>query len=321
MADVAAVRALLHDMEGTMPPLAGIVHAAAVLDDAVIANLDPDRLARVMAPKAQGALVLNDATRHLDLDLFVLFSSATSLIGNPGQASYVAANTVLDTLARQRRAEGRAATAINWGAIGDVGMLAQDNAATRQLELAGVRRIPVARAMEALARVLDLDPGSVAVMDVDWAAWMSIFPVVKDIPRFAGLAREAMRADTGSDYRASLLALPPAERLPMLTTAVLGIVADALHVPSDKIDRHQPLSELGIDSLVGVELQSAISAKLGLQISILQLMKGGNIEEMAGVLLQKLSAGGLEPPRPAIAPPDGPPVADPEAADTEQMAA
>ena len=141
VADAAAVGSLIDDMEGTMPRLAGIFHAAAVLDDALIPNLDAERVARVMNPKALGALVLAAATRHLPLDHFVLFSSATSLIGNPGQGSYVAANVVLDTLARQRRAQGLAGTAINWGAIGDVGMLAEVNAATRQLDLAGVRRI------------------------------------------------------------------------------------------------------------------------------------------------------------------------------------
>ena len=292
VADPEAVRGLLDDMDGTMPRLAGVFHAAAVLDDALIPNLDHDRVARVMTPKALGALVLDAATRPLELDHFVLFSSATSLIGNPGQGSYVAANVVLDTLARQRRAQGLAATAINWGAIGDVGMLAEDNAATRQLDLAGVHRIPVADAMTALSRLLDRDPGIVAVMNVDWSAWMSLFGCAKGIPRFVALASEIAGLDAGSDYRSALTALPAAEWLPTLTSSMLGIVAEALHVPPEKIDRHQPLSELGIDSLVGVELQSAIGAKLGVQISILQLMKGGNIEEMAAVLLQKMTAAG-----------------------------
>ncbi len=302
VADAAAVRSLLDDMEGTMPRLAGVFHAAAVLDDALIPNLDAERVALVMNPKALGALVLDAATRHLALDHFVLFSSATSLIGNPGQGSYVAANVVLDTLARQRRAQGLAGTAINWGAIGEVGMLAQDNAATRQLDLAGVHRIPVGHAMQALSRLLDLDPGIVAVMDVDWSAWLSLFSTAKTIPRFASLAAEASELDASSDYQTALLSLPTADWLPLLTASMLGIVAEALHVPVEKIDRHQPLSELGIDSLVGVELQSAIGAKLGLQISILQLMKGGNIEEMAAVLLQKMTSGGSpQVPKAAVA--------------------
>ena len=289
IADAAAVGRLVDAIAQGMPPLAGVFHAAAVLDDALIANLDRDRMARVMAPKALGALNLHEATKDRPLDLFVLFSSATSLIGNPGQASYVAANATLDALAHQRRAQGLAATAINWGAIGNVGMLAEDSAATRQLERAGVRQIPVADALAVMVRVLDLDPGVMAVMDVDWSAWMSLIPAAKAIPRFAMLAREASSADTGTSYGAALLDLPAAERVPVLTAAIIGLVAEALHVPLDKVDRHQPLSDLGIDSLVGVELQAAIGAKLGIQISLLQLMKGGNIEEMATALLQKLT--------------------------------
>ena len=156
--------------------------------------------------------------------------------------------------------------------------------------------------MQALSRILDLDPGVVAVMDVDWSAWLSLFSTAKTIPRFTSLAAEASELDASSDYQTALLSLPAADWLPLLTSSMLGIVAEALHVPVEKIDRHQPLSELGIDFLVGVELQSAIGAKLGLQVSILQLMKGGNVEAMAAVLLQKMTSGGSTPkPGPAAA--------------------
>ncbi len=316
VSDAKAVLGLINGIADKMPPLAGIFHAAAVLDDALITNLDMDRINRVMAPKALGALALHEATKHLDLDLFVLFSSATSLIGNPGQSAYVAANAFLDALAMQRRTEGLAATAINWGAIGDVGMLATDNAATRQLELAGVHRIPIANAMNALFRMLDLNPAVVGVMDVDWSAWMSVFPIVKAIPRFAILAGEAAQSAAGANYRTALLSIPASERLPLLTAAMIGLVAEALRVPAEKIDRHQPLSELGIDSLVGLELQSSINIKLGMQISILQLMKGGNIEEMAGMLLQKMNAAG-----PAEAPAAANPDSTTPASDAGKMAA
>jgi NADPH:quinone reductase-like Zn-dependent oxidoreductase/acyl carrier protein len=324
IADAAAVAALIDDIGRSMPPLAGVFHAAAVLDDALIANLDTARIAAVLTPKALGAWVLHEATKHLPLEHFVMFSSATSLIGNPGQTSYVAANAFLDALARQRRAQGLAATAINWGAIGDVGMLAEDNAATRQLDLAGVHRIPVAHAMAALFDVLALQPDVIAVMDVDWARWTAVFPVAKALPRFAALAAESAGASAGADYRAALMAIPAAERLPQLTTAIIELVASALHVQPDKIDARQPLTDLGIDSLVGVELQASIGAKLGFQIAILQLMKGGNIEEMAATLLQKMTAGSgpaspLEhsAPLPAIAAS----VADTAAPDADQIAA
>jgi acyl transferase domain-containing protein/NAD(P)-dependent dehydrogenase (short-subunit alcohol dehydrogenase family)/acyl carrier protein len=292
VADKDAVETLLGEVAVSMPALRGVFHAAAVLDDALIANLDAQRVAAVMTPKARGAWVLHEATQGLELDCFVLFSSATSLMGNPGQSSYVAANAFLDALASQRHAHGLPATAINWGAIGDVGMLAADNAATRGLERAGVYRIPVASAMAALPRVIGLDAPAVAVMDVDWAKWTAVFPVVKNLPRFSVLAAEDASANAGADYRTALLALPAAERLPVLTAAMIGLVADALHLPPEKVDRYQPLTDLGIDSLVGVELQASISAKLGLQISILQLMKGGNIEEMAVALLAKMTSGG-----------------------------
>jgi acyl carrier protein len=198
-------------------------------------------------------------------------------------------------------------------------MLAEDNAATRQLDLAGVMRIPVAAAMAVLFRVIARGASVLSVMDVDWARWMTVFPVIKALPRFSVLAAEGASADAGADYRAALLAMPAGERLPQLTSAIIGLVAAALHVLPEKIDRHQPLSDLGIDSLVGVELQASIGAKLGLQISILQLMKGGNIEEMASVLLAKMTTASAAPP------PDAAlvsPVAEPDPnAPGEQIAA
>src|SRR5208337_232162 len=101
-------------------------HAAMVLDDAIVANLDEARLLNVLRPKIAGAENLDELTRGLALDYFVLFSSATTVIGNPGQGAYVAANGFLEGLARQRYSSGLPAIAISWGGIADVGVLAQN---------------------------------------------------------------------------------------------------------------------------------------------------------------------------------------------------
>jgi acyl transferase domain-containing protein/NADPH:quinone reductase-like Zn-dependent oxidoreductase/short-subunit dehydrogenase/SAM-dependent methyltransferase len=110
---------------GLRRPIKGIVHAAMVLDDRLIAGLDHAAMERVVAPKVSGALNLDRATQGMPLDYFLMFSSATSLIGNPGQYNYVGANAFLEGLARQRREAGLPATAVAWGAIGDAGYLAR----------------------------------------------------------------------------------------------------------------------------------------------------------------------------------------------------
>ena len=129
VADRKGLAALLDVIACSMPGLRGVVHAAMVLDDALLVNLDATRFAHVLAPKLEGAWNLHELSRHLPLDLFVLFSSATALLGNPGQANYVAANAALEALAVLRRREGLAGCAVSWGPIADVGVLTSNEAA------------------------------------------------------------------------------------------------------------------------------------------------------------------------------------------------
>src|SRR6185436_14828964 len=123
--DVASesdMRALFETIDRERAPLKGVFHAAAVLDDAPLQELNESRIERVMTPKAGGALVLHELTKDRPLDHFVLFSSVSALIGNPKQGNYVAANAVLDALADARAARGLAATSIHWGVLDELGM-------------------------------------------------------------------------------------------------------------------------------------------------------------------------------------------------------
>ena len=287
---------LLARIRETMPPLRGIVHAAAVLDDGLLTNLDEARFARVMAPKALGAWILHQQTRSIPLDFFVLFSSATAWMGNPGQGNYVAANAFLDSLAQHRRAEGLAATSISWGALADVGMLAQNEQAAEYLSRVGIRALPVASAMAALSHVLTWDPTMLAIMDVDWARWRQLQPMATRCPRFSQVLGESEGAGENlatTDLRTTLMTLALGERLERLASAMAEVVGETLRMPAGKVDVRQPLSEMGIDSLVGVELQLTISTKLGIEVSLLELMKADNIVNLARRLLEKMNISGI----------------------------
>jgi NAD(P)-dependent dehydrogenase (short-subunit alcohol dehydrogenase family) len=292
IADSAQVTQALTDIARTLPPLAGVFHAAAVLDDALLVNLDAGRLRRVMAPKARGAWLLHQQTRTQPLDYFVLFSSATAWIGNPGQGNYVAANAFLDALAMRRRAEGLAATSISWGALADVGMLAGNAPAVEHLSRMGVRSMPVSAATDALKRILDWDVTCIGVMDVDWDRWQQVAPSARRCPRFSHVM-EAADGSAGSggrrDIRTALRALPPEERLETLAAGIAEVLAESLRIPIAKVDRLQPLTEMGIDSLMGTELQTAIGLKLGLELSLLELLRGDNINGVALHMLKKMN--------------------------------
>lgn len=170
-----------------MPPLRGVMHAAMVLDDGLLQHLDGDRLAQVMAPKALGAWHLHKLTMRLPLDFFVMFSSVASLVGNPGQGSYVAANSFLDALAYHRRALGLAATSINWGVLADVGVASKDTTLLQHLERVGMKSLSPRQAVTTLGRVLRTHQVQVGVMELDWQRWGQTNPVAAHSPRFAQL--------------------------------------------------------------------------------------------------------------------------------------
>jgi NADPH:quinone reductase-like Zn-dependent oxidoreductase/acyl carrier protein len=289
------VERLLADIARSMPPLRGVFHAAGVLDDGFLSNLDGARMEKVMAPKAMGAWLLHRHTQHLPLENFVLFSSMSAWIGNPGQGNYVAANAVLESLAQHRRAVGLAATSISWGALAEVGMFAENQQATSQLSLVGIRGLSIASATNALSHVLAWDPATIGVMDVEWNRWRQVYPIADRCPRFSPVAAESEdAANPGSvDIRTTLLGVPENERVERLATAMAEVVAETLRMGVDKVNIHQPLSEIGIDSLAGVELQLVINSKLGIEVSILELMKAESIINLARRLLDKMNISEL----------------------------
>lgn len=299
---------LLAEIARIMPPLKGIFHAAAVLDDGLLTALDAKRFARVMEPKARGAWLLHQYTCSLPLDFFVLFSSVSAWVGNPGQGSYAAANTFIEALAQHRRAQGLPATCIAWGAVGDAGMVAENQQVAQHLAVMGIHPIPVASVVGAIPPVLRWDPVQLGIMEVDWSRWKHVHPLAKTAPRFSYLLAEAENDGQALDshgIRAALAALPPAKRVDRLATGLVKIVADALRMPAEKVDLHQPFADMGLDSLLGVELQTAMSINLGVEVSVLELMKAEGILGLAKDLLVKMKVAPAESegaggPHPAV---------------------
>ena len=144
-----------------------MIHAAGVLDDGVVTGQTAERMARVLRPKMQGAWQVHRLTRELDLDLFVLYSSAVATVGLPGQTSYAAANGYMDGLAALRRSEGLAATSVAWG-FWEAGGMAASEAAQAGFARRGVLPLSAERAHGALAELLASTRASGTVMDADW---------------------------------------------------------------------------------------------------------------------------------------------------------
>jgi acyl carrier protein len=293
----AEVVALLIQVAACMPPLRGVFHAAAVLDDSPLNFTDPSRFAAVMQPKALGAWYLHRHTRDLPLDLFVMFSSISALIGNPAQGSYVAANVVLDALAHMRRAQGLPAVSINWGALSEVGMVAQDSEVEEYFKRVGISFFNPAQALEVLGKILEWNPVQMGAAVIDCPLWGQFNPAWAASPRYRHLIADAIRQTAGAatnEFCAALFGLPPEEHPEYVTTALVELISEIMRIPVDKIDRRQSLVNLGVDSLMAMELQTAIARKTGAKLSTLELMKGDAIEQLAAQVLAFVEKAGQD---------------------------
>jgi polyketide synthase 5 len=256
-------------------PLRGVLHAAAVVEDATLTNITDELIDHDWAPKVYGAWNLHQATATQRLDWFCMFSSAAALVGSPGQGAYAAANSWLDAFTHWRRAQGLPATSIAWGAWAEIGR------ATALAEGADEAIAPDegAYAFEALLRHERAYSGYAPMMGAPWLTALA------QRSRFAEafLAEGHNRRDT-SEFRAELNALPPDE----WPTRVRRLVSDQVSLILRRtVDPDRPLYEYGLDSLGTLELRTRIETETGLRITSADIT---TIRGLAGFLCEKLAA-------------------------------
>lgn len=300
LADRAAVAEVVQRAAGKMPPLRGVLHTAMVLDDGLIANLDAERFDRVLRPKVEGAWNLDRATRDTELDFFVLYSSATTTVGNPGQANYVAANAYLESLARQRRAEGLPGLAVAWGAIGDAGYLARHAEVSESLSRRLGRQSLAAReALDGLERILQqggTEPAAASPVyaRIDWRSAGSELAILGQ-PGFRELLAEAgsggSDVENKVDLRKMVEGLDVAAARDLIAGLLAEEVARILRLPAEEVDRERPLAELGMDSLMALELRMAAEQRLDIEVPLMSLADGTTLSGIAARLAARLVGG------------------------------
>jgi acyl transferase domain-containing protein len=297
------VSRLLDETARALPPLRGVVHAAGVLDDGPVLDQDWSRFARVLAPKALGAWNLDRLTRGADLDFFCCFSSLASWIGWAGQSTYGAANAFVDGLARRRRNEGRPAISLAFGPWADVGMAAGlSERDRRRLEDHGLRALPPARAAALAVRLFGASSAGIAVADVDWDAYAShtASPLLAEL---LGTKRGALRAPAPEEtFPESLRAVPESRRRSVLLRRVEETAARILGADSGAaLDPGRPLRELGLDSLMAVEVRNALAALVRRPLPATLLFEHPTLDALTDYLLRDL-AGAVTPTVPGPEP-------------------
>lgn len=308
--DRARLEAVLARIAEGAAPLRGIVHAATVFEDGLIRSMSAVQLQRVLEPKVRGALLLHELTQAMPLEFFVLFSSATTLFGNPGQANYVAANHWLEALARYRLGQGLPATCVLWGAIDDAGFLARNERIKEALQgRMGGAALPARLALDTLERLLRENRSGLGVMELDWRALARFLPTAAT-PRFSELASLA-GSDGGedgdtADLQAMLETLSDDELLQAFGEMLKQEVGEILRLPPAKIEADRPLQDMGLDSLMGVEMVVALESRFGIRLPVMALSESATIERLAARILEQLRAerqeGGSAPATGAPAP-------------------
>ena len=313
VADPKQVADMLAEIAERMPPLKGVVHAAGVLDDGILLQLDAKRLASVMAAKVEGAWNLHSQTAKQPLDLFVTFSSVVALLGLPGQGNYAAANAFLDSLAWLRRAEGLPAQSIAWGPWRDVGMASQGGRA-EHLARRGLDGLSVADGLAALDRALRENHPYAIVMRFDEARWASgtsssSSPLLGRLDsgrHDAGAAPGARR----SSVRESLLAVEKGpRRRSLLESHLQEQVAQVLRLSASRVDPHRPLRTLGLDSLMALELRNRLETDLSLSLSATVIWNYPTVATLAPHLAERMGIS-LVADAPAAEAVDGDPAAE-----------
>ncbi|UQA57020.1 type I polyketide synthase [Polyangium aurulentum] len=309
VADAGALRGVLDAIDRDMPRLAGVFHGAAVLDDGTLLRLSPERVRQVLAPKVDGAWNLHALTRGRQLDFFVLFSSAASVLGSPGQASYAAANAFLDALAHHRRATGLEALSVNWGAWAEVGLAAASAHRGERLGARGIASMTPSEALEALGRALRARRAQIGVMPFDLRQWGQFYPSVAAAPFFSELRAQvgARGGDGRGEVRRALLDAEVAERRARLEAHIREEITRVLRVPLSRVERSTPLRALGLDSLMAIELRNRLEAALDLTLPATLVWGHPTVEELAPELARRMDLPLEREPSAPLAPTDAAP--------------
>ena len=266
-------------------PLRGVIHAAGVLQDEVVARVTAGAVERVWNPKVLGAWNLHEATREHDLDLWLMFSSAAALLGSPGQLAYATANAWLDAFVSWRRAEGLPASTINWGAWSQVGGVAETSNAL-------LESLSPEEGVDALEAVLRSGRAATGVVRLDARRAVELLPGLTSLAFYGDLlAREAPpETDDAGDWigAAGLRAADPDVARQLLSDRLLERVATIMAYRPEQIDVHAPLTALGADSLIAVRAKNAVEHDFEVALPVRLLLQDASLTDIEAYIASEL---------------------------------
>jgi len=285
--DVSDEQQLSKSLKPWLTRLKGIFHAAAVIEDGLVTNLTIDKLRRVLAPKVAGSQNLHKITLDLDLDYFVMYSSATSLFGNPGQAAYIAANRWMEALAQYRRRIGLPATCMLWGAIKDTGFLARNTSIKDGLQRRmGGQALESTLVLDQLEEALLTGQSNKAILNFHWQS-VSDFLTKSSSPRFNKIRTKANAITPrlkSVSVSQMMLELNENELEQNFVEILKYELSRVLELSPEKLVTSKSIVDMGLDSLMAVEFVVAIEARFGIRLSTMTISNNASILTLASHL-------------------------------------
>lgn len=282
---------VIAEIRDTGAPITGVIHGAMVLDDEFIVELDDERFDKVLRPKMLGAWNLHEATRDLPLENFICFSSFSAVIGAVKQSNYNAGNVFLDQLAHYRRAQGLPALTFNWGALEGAGFVARNEKTQQYLEMVGLGATDMDETLHLFSQGIPSDAVQLGAARCDWQALSRFSPSVGGSNMFLPVVPRSA-AGGGDSMAARILESPSDKRAGMVEDLIAAQVAAVLGTDSSRIDKDTPLTNLGLDSLMAIELVNRIEEKLGMSMPMGSVLNGPNIRDLSVPVLEKLLESG-----------------------------
>jgi len=289
--DREGMKEIISEIQRGPAPLAGVIHGAMVINDLDIVDLDEEGFNRVVHPKMLGAWILHHLTKDLPLELFVSFSSFSTVMGAVRQSNYNAGNAFLDAIAQHRRSLGLPALTFNWGALKGAGFVDRNEKTEQYLELLGLSTYDMRETLSVFGRFVVRDAGNVAASRADWNSLSRFAPLIQS-KTYSNLVGEEGEGDAGA-IRSQILGAAPDARLDLMVEFIADQVAGVFGTDASKVDKEAPLNALGLDSLMAIELMNRVESQLGISVPMGSVLNGPNIRELAEPVLETLlnSAG------------------------------
>jgi surfactin synthase thioesterase subunit/NADP-dependent 3-hydroxy acid dehydrogenase YdfG/acyl carrier protein len=285
------IKTVIDQIESSMPALRGVVHAAGLIEARTLTDLNQTELLRILNPKVKGAWNLHLLTMQKSLDCFILFSSASTLIGLSGQGSYVAANAFLDTLANSRQRMGLPGMSINWGVIKDVGMVANKEALEKYARAEGFEPVSMRDAMDVFHAIYDSQHTQIGIVRLHPETMANYYSSLSQTPYFKGLLGKETIVQAKETRLLDKLAAAKSteERIVMLEDLVTQMVSKIVKTPPSRIKASMTFKGLGIDSLMAIQLRNMLEKNIDMKLSVAMFWAHPSIHEYAMFLANSLA--------------------------------